>query len=87
MIATGGYGVSQIEISKESPIIDKTLLESDLRRLDISVLAIERKGKTMPNPSADTKFLLGDKIMCFGKLENIRKELCGLPLNDKTKPE
>ena len=87
VIATGGYGVSQIEISKESPIVDKTLLESDLRRLDISVLAIERKGVTMPNPSADTKFLLGDKLICFGKLENIRKELCELPLNDKTKPE
>jgi K+/H+ antiporter YhaU regulatory subunit KhtT len=87
VIATGGYGVSQIEICKESPIIDKTLLESDLRRLDISVLALERKGETMPNPSADTKFLLGDKLICFGKLENIRKELCELPLNDKTKPE
>jgi len=87
VITTGGYGVSQIEIFKDSPIVDKTLLESDLRKLDISVLVIERKGDAIPNPQADTKILLGDKLICFGKLENIRKELYELPLNEKTKPE
>ena len=79
VIATGGYGVSQIEISKDSPIVDKTLLESDLRKLDISVLVIERKGEAIPNPQADTKILSGDKLVCFGKLESIRKGLCELP--------
>jgi len=78
VIATGGYGVSQIEISKDSPIVDKTLLESDLRKLDISVLVIERKGDAIPNPQADTKILLGDRLICFGKLESIRKGLCEL---------
>lgn len=64
-VATGGYGVSQIEVCKDSPILDKTLLESNLRQHDITVLAIERKGITIPNPPD----------MCFGKLENIRREL------------
>ena len=75
VVATGGYGVSQIETCKDSPILNKTLLESNLRQHDITVLAIERKGITIPNPPADTKILLDDKLMCFGKLENIRREL------------
>ncbi|MFH1848408.1 MAG: TrkA C-terminal domain-containing protein [Candidatus Omnitrophota bacterium] len=76
MVATGGYGVSQIEICKESPIADKSLSESGLRSQDVTVLAIERKGATIPNPPAGTRLLIGDRLVCFGKLENIRK-VCG----------
>ncbi|MBU2541777.1 MAG: hypothetical protein KJ593_07740 [Candidatus Omnitrophica bacterium] len=76
VVATGGYGISQIEICKDSPIKNKTIMESDLRVRDINVLAIEREGATIPNPSANEKFNLGDRIICFGKLENIRKAVC-----------
>jgi hypothetical protein len=76
MVATGGYGVSKIEICKDSPILDKTLLESNLRRQDITVLAVIRAGETMPNPSADTRIALGDGLICFGRLENIRNTIC-----------
>ena len=76
IVATGGYGVSQVQVCKDNPVLDKTLRESSLREHDISLLAIEREGITIPNPSADTKILLDDKLMCFGKLENIRRELC-----------
>ncbi len=74
-MATGGYGVSSVEIRKDSPVLGKTILESDLRQHDITILAVEREGQTIPNPAAETKILLGDKLVCFGKLENIRKEL------------
>lgn len=74
-VATGGYGVSKIAITKDSPVSGKTLLESHLRHYDIMVLAIVRAGETMPNPSADTKILFGDELVCFGKLENIRNNL------------
>ncbi|MFC1623943.1 cation:proton antiporter regulatory subunit [Candidatus Omnitrophota bacterium] len=76
VVATGGYGVSQIEICKDSPVLNKTLIESNLRKHDITVLVVERKGTSIPNPSASARLLLGDKITCFGKLGNIRKELC-----------
>ncbi len=79
IVATGGYGVSQIEVCKDSPALDKTLREANLRKYDITILAIERKGDTIPNPPADTKIQLKDNLVCFGKLENIRKELCVLP--------
>ncbi|MBU4312425.1 MAG: hypothetical protein KJ706_06885 [Candidatus Omnitrophica bacterium] len=76
VIATGGYGVSQIEICDNSQVLNKTLLESGLKELDILVLAIERKETTIPNPSAGTRILLGDSLICFGKLGSIRKKLC-----------
>ncbi|HUW18000.1 MAG TPA: TrkA C-terminal domain-containing protein [Sedimentisphaerales bacterium] len=76
MLATGGYGVSKINVCAGSPVLDKTLLESELRKHDIIVLAITREGQTNPNPSADTKILLGDELICFGKLENIRNRIC-----------
>ena len=76
MLATGGYGVTKIDISAGSPVLDKTLSESQLRSHDITILAITREEKTIPNPSADTKIILGDELMCFGKLENIRNKIC-----------
>ena len=76
VVATGGYGVSSIEVCQDSPILEKTLLESGLRQLDITVLAIEREEQTIPNPTANTKIILGDRLICFGKLGNIRNKLC-----------
>lgn len=76
IVSTGGYGVSSIEVCKDSFILNKTLIESDLRKHDITILAVERKHEIMPNPPADTKMLLGDRLICFGKLEHIRRELC-----------
>ncbi len=78
VISTGGYGVSSINICRNSPVADKALRDSNLREWDITVLAIERKRETIPNPSADTKILLDDTMICFGKLENIRARLCGV---------
>jgi len=79
VVATGGYGVSSIEVCKESPVLNKTLLESDLRKHDITILVIEREGETIPNPAADTRIILGDKLICFGKLGHIREQLCVVP--------
>ncbi len=76
MIATGGYGVSQVKVSENSSILNKALVDSHLRSHDITVLAIERDEVTIPNPSANTKILLNDTLICFGKLGNIRKHLC-----------
>jgi len=75
LLSTGGYGVSKITVSTGSPILDKTLFQSELRKYDITVLAITRDVETIPNPRADTKIILGDELICFGKLENIRNKL------------
>ena len=79
VVATGGYGVSSVDICQDSPILNKTLHEADLRKLGINVLVIERKDETIPNPSADTKIALEDRLICFGKLENMRESLYVMP--------
>ncbi|MDP8216035.1 MAG: TrkA C-terminal domain-containing protein [Candidatus Kaelpia imicola] len=76
VISTGGYGISSIKICDSSPVIDKTLQESNLRSWDITVLAIERNRETIPNPQASMKIMQDDTLICFGKLENIRSKLC-----------
>ena len=74
-VATGGYGISQIDIDINSHLLNQSLIESKLRKRDITVLAIERKGATIPNPSAEMKMILNDKLICFGKIENIRRNI------------
>lgn len=74
LVATGGYGLTNIEITDSCPIADKSLIDSQLRGHGITVLTVERKGEIIPNPSKDTKLLLGDKLTCFGKLDHIRQE-------------
>jgi len=74
IVATGGYGVSKIKIRQDHPVLDKALSESELRKHDITVLAIIRADRTIPNPLADTKILSGDELVCFGKLGSIRKK-------------
>ncbi|HDL64340.1 MAG TPA: hypothetical protein ENH12_03020 [Proteobacteria bacterium] len=75
MIAPGGYGVSRIEIDQGNPAVEKTIGETEIKQHDISVLIIERGSKTIPNPADDTKILAGDQLVCFGKLQEMRKKI------------
>lgn len=78
VVATGGYGISQIEVCQQPPVLDKILMHSELRDADITILAVQNQGTIIPNPLASTKISLGDKLICFGKLENIRNKLCAV---------
>ncbi len=70
---TAGYGVAKVEVNQNSSIINKTLAESQLRDKDITVLAVLRGEKTIANPPADTKILLGDELISFGNLDSLRE--------------
>jgi hypothetical protein len=76
VIATGGYGVSSIEVCKDSPVLDKAIVDSGLRSHDITILVIERDSDVIPNPPANTIIRLRDRLICFGRLDKIRNELC-----------
>ena len=78
LFLTGGYGISRIEVCEDSPLINRALAESDLRKNDITVLAIIRDNITMPNPSAAVIIQRGDELISFGKLENIRSRICNM---------
>jgi len=79
LLATGGYGISRVVVGAGSPVSNKMLSRSELREHDVTVLAIVRGGETIPNPTANTRILLGDELVCFGKLENIRNRICMNP--------
>jgi hypothetical protein len=75
LLLTGGYGITKVEVTIGNYLIDKTLAESELRKNDITVLAILRGDNTIPNPSAATKIHKSDELVLFGKLENIRDRM------------
>ncbi|MFC1451753.1 cation:proton antiporter regulatory subunit [Verrucomicrobiota bacterium] len=75
MVYTGGYGVASLEIHREGPALNKPLSESGLRGKGITVLVLEREGELTPNPGAETRIRIGDRLVCFGKLDTIRQEL------------
>ncbi|MFH1868039.1 MAG: TrkA C-terminal domain-containing protein [Candidatus Omnitrophota bacterium] len=72
LLNSKGYGVSQIELTEKNPLSGKTLAESKLREHDILVLSVERGDEHIVNPTANIKFKPQDRLVCFGKIENIR---------------
>ncbi len=68
-----GYGVSEIYVPEGSNFVGKSITETGLREQDINVLTLYRGDKTIPNPKP-TRALEGhDKLLCFGKLESMRR--------------
>ncbi|MBN2302673.1 MAG: TrkA C-terminal domain-containing protein [Lentisphaerae bacterium] len=72
--STGGYGVANVAVTESTIVAGKTLRNSSLREHDISVLAIERQGEMISNPRADTRIMPNDRLICYGKMDTIRKE-------------
>lgn len=75
LVATGGFGLSRIDILKDNKLKEKTLKESGLSKENINVLALERGKEMIVNPSSDTKISEGDKLICFGKLDKIKSKI------------
>jgi hypothetical protein len=75
-IISGEHGIAQVKVCKGSPVIDKTIMGSGLKKKDILVLAIENKNESIYNPPADALIHLGDKLTCFGELDNIKGSIC-----------
>jgi Trk-type K+ transport system membrane component len=71
----GGYGVLKIDVRVGSPLLGKTLSESELRGDGVTVLAITTRGESKTNPSPDTKLGSGDELICFGKITTIKERI------------
>lgn len=68
----GEYGISYVEISETNPVAGKTLAAAALNRMNVLVLAIERKGANIPTPNATTVIEVGDRLVCYGKTHSMR---------------
>jgi len=67
-----GYGVASVLIEKESKIAGRSIVQSGLRERDLMVLSIERDEGVIPVPKAQSKIHVGDRLICYGKLENLK---------------
>lgn len=68
-----GYGVSEIYIPEGSNFVGRTITETKLSEQDINVLTLYRGAKVVPNPKYERVLEGGDKLLCFGKLESMRR--------------
>jgi len=70
-----GFGVASVLVGKKSEIVGMTLAESGLRESDLMVLSIERDEEVIPVPKAQNKIRAGDRLICYGKLENLKERV------------
>ncbi|HWL60174.1 MAG TPA: RimK family alpha-L-glutamate ligase [Microbacteriaceae bacterium] len=67
-----GYGVAELIVHAGADIIGKSIDDSGLRDRDITVLTLHRGATVVPNPRKGTLLQDGDRLLCFGKLEEMR---------------
>ena len=73
-----GYGVASVLVGKEAKVIGLPLSESGFSEQELMVLSVERDEELIPVPKATTMIQAGDRLICYGKLENLN-DLTGVP--------
>jgi len=67
-----GYGIAQLNITKDSDEKGLTLSKAGFNKKDILVLSIERDNKLISFPHAEDVIEEKDKLLCYGLLKNIK---------------
>lgn len=67
-----GYGVAELLVREGADLVGKTIAESGLRDRDITVLTLHRSTDVIPNPKTSRELEANDRLLCFGKLEEMR---------------
>ena len=67
-----GYGVAELLVHASADLVGKTLGESGLWERDITVLTLHRGTQVIPNPRKHERLEAEDRLLCFGKLEEMR---------------
>jgi len=68
-----GYGLAQLTITGRRQEVSSTLAEAGFIKKDILVLSIERKDQLISFPHAGDVIKKGDKLLCYGLIENIKE--------------
>ena len=69
---SSGYGVAEIVVFANAELVGTTLGDSGLPDRDITVLTLHRGTTVIPNPKRNTVLEAGDRLLSFGKLEEMR---------------
>lgn len=67
-----GYAIAEVPVTKDSVLAKKSLSESQLKDLDVTVLSILRGEIVIPNPVGSRIVLPGDLLVCFGKQAGLK---------------
>lgn len=67
-----GYGVAELHVHAGADIVGSTLGDSGLLERDITVLTINRGTSVIPNPRRSQVLEAEDRLLCFGKMEEMR---------------
>ncbi|EKE02435.1 MAG: hypothetical protein ACD_20C00389G0004 [uncultured bacterium] len=66
--------VDWIKVAKNSPFIDKTIAQSNIRQIyGTSIIAIIKNKTNIPNPSADTVITKGNILVVLGNTEQLKR--------------
>ena len=68
-----GYGLAQLTITSKSKEEGLSLVDAGFSQKDILVLSIERKDQLISFPHAKDVINKGDKLLCYGLIENIKE--------------
>jgi hypothetical protein len=72
LLLTEGYGIVEVYVTQDSDLAHKSIGESRLRTRGMVVLAVDRVGRIIAAPHANTLLLPGDRLICYGKIESIK---------------
>jgi len=72
LTVTRGYGVGEIPIPKSSTLVGKSIADTNLRMLDIVILTLNHGKNVIANPKGTRKLRAGDRLLCFGKLDEMK---------------
>lgn len=67
-----GYGVAEILVHNNGDFVGQKLGDTNLSERDITVLTVHRGTTVIPNPKKAVVLEAGDRLLCFGKLEEMR---------------
>ncbi len=67
-----GYGVAELLVHNNGDFVGQKLGDSGLAERDITVLTVHRGAVVIPNPRRSVVLEAGDRLLCFGKLEEMR---------------
>jgi ribosomal protein S6--L-glutamate ligase len=67
-----GYGVAELLVREGASMVGSMISESGLAEKDIAVLTLTRGTTVIPNPRRSRVLEVDDRLLCFGKLEEMR---------------
>lgn len=74
-----GYGVAELVVHGDADLVGKSIGDSGLRDRDITVLTLHRGTLVIPNPFPHHVLEAEDRLLCFGKLEEMRSMIPARP--------